>query len=326
MLMSSQRAWRFAVSPAVLVALLLAALAVRAADDPTPDENVFRDNTADVVRGAATLAGAGCQGGNGTAMVLALLREGDRERLWKLEASDQALPLSPRLLKRVKDETGIRIDDSAFESEAYCEAVFKSTLVSLGAFANSAHDATFRDLWNEPARYRGQVIHYGGKLRSIRDFDAPLMLAGKGISRLYECWIFDKDNGANPVCLVCTELPAGMQPAEHLSEMVTFDAYFFKKYKYQSVDSKPGTAREAPLFIGRSFSVVPHAHTDIDETRESFMAGSKALLLIFLGGALVTVVLAVAAHWWFHRSDRRLRARIDQSRTLDIAPPAAGEQ
>jgi hypothetical protein len=310
-----------AVSPAVLVALLLAAGPAGAADDQPSEANVFRDNTQQVVTGAATLAGAGCQGGSGTAMVLALIERGDQQHLWRIEASDHALPLSPRLLKRVMDDTGDRIDDSGFESEAYCEAVYKASLVSLGALANSAHDATFRELWNKPGRYRGDVIHYEGKLRSVRDFDAPLMLSGK-FEQLYECWIFEKDNGANPVCLICSELPTGVKPAEHLSLPVAFDAYFFKLYKYQSVDSAPGKARKAPQFIGRSFVLLPQPRAEDDEEREAFSAGSKAFLLIFLGGALATVVLALTAHWWFHRADRRIRARINVARTPDFPEPS----
>src|SRR6516162_7325531 len=65
-------------------ALLLAAPAARADDGP-PAEEIFRDNRTEVVQGAATLAGAGCQGGHGTAMVLGLLMRGDRLHLWKLE-------------------------------------------------------------------------------------------------------------------------------------------------------------------------------------------------------------------------------------------------
>jgi len=320
----SQPAWRQTlqttkvVSLAVLVALGAVVLPVRAADDP-PDENVFRDNTEQVVRGAATLVGVGYQEGKGTAMVLALLLRGEQQHLWKLEASDQALPLSPALLKRVKDSTDVRIDDSAFESEAYCEALFKASLVSLGAFSNSARDATFADLFTNPGRYRGEVIHFEGKMRRIRRLDAPLMLAGKGIKDVYECWVFGTDVGANPVCLVCTELPEGVKPGEHLGLTTTFDAYFFKRYRYQAVDSKPGQAREAPLFIGRSFVVVKPPPPN--KINEAYADGSHTLLVIFLGGVVATVVLAFSLHWWFRRSDRHVQKKIREVRTREGADP-----
>jgi hypothetical protein len=320
---ASRRAWRTAkvVSPLVLLALLAAPLA-RAADDP-PEEEVFRDNRSDVLRGAATLAGAGCQGGHGTAMVLGLLQRGEQRHLWRLEASDKALLLSPGPLKRVKDSADVRIDDAAFEPEAYCEAVLKSSLVSLGAFANSARrDVSYADLRNEPARWRGDVIHYEGKLRRIHRLDAPLMLSGKGIHDLYECWVFGAELGANPVCLVCTELPKGVSPGEKLAIEVSFDAYFFKNYRYQAVDSKPGFAREAPLFIGRGF-VITKEEAPASTGPDPFTAGTKTLLLIFLGGVLATFIFAFALHWWFRRGDRRVYARIKEARLHEQPDPGA---
>jgi hypothetical protein len=313
------------VSPLVLLALLTAP-ATRAADDP-PEEEVFRDNTAEVMSGAATLVGAGGQGGHGTAMVLGLLLRGEQRHLWKLAQGDKALPLSPRLLRRVKDSTDLRIDDAALEPDAYCEAVLKSSYVSIGAFANSAHqNVTFADLFSEPRRWRGEVVHYEGKVRRIRRLDAPLMLAGKGINDLYECWLFGDNDGANPVCLVCLELPKGVAPGEKLGVEISFDAYFFKKYRYQAVDSKPGMAREAPLFIGRSFVVTKPAPVETSGP-DPYTAGSKTLLLVFLGGVLATFILAFFLHWWFRRGDRRVYARIKEARTRepDIATPGATE-
>jgi hypothetical protein len=302
----------------VPIAFCLLAPLSRAADEQ-PDENVFRHNTEEVLQGAATLAGAGCQGGPGTAIVIAGLLRGDELHLWKLQESDTAPLLTPALLKRVKDSTEIRIDDAAFETEAYCEAVLKASFTSVDAFANTAHrGVTFADLFTEPGKYRGEVIHYEGKIRRIRRMDAPLMLSGKGIKDLYECWLFGSDDGSNPVCLICTELPEGVQPGEHLGIAASFDAYFFKRYRYQAVGSKPGQAREAPLFIGRSFVVPKRA---VAATGDEYTAGSKTLLLIFLGLVGTTFVVAFALHMWFRRGDRQVRARIEAMRSRDVADP-----
>jgi hypothetical protein len=291
----------------------------RAADEPPAEADLFRSNTAEVLQGAATLAGAGCPGGHGTPMVLGLLLQGDRLHLWKLEESDRALELSHRLLARVKDSTGLRVDDSALEPEAYCEALLKSSLVSLGAFANSARtDVTFAQLFNEPWRYRGQVIHFEGKLRRITRLDPPAIVEPKGIRDLYECWFFDTRYGVNPVCLVCTELPRGVEPGDKLDLTAGFDAYFFKRYRYKSADSKPDTAREAPLFIGRSFVVKGRA---TPPAAEDSLSGAKTGLVIFLGAVLATFVLVFALHWWFRRADRRVQARIKEVRTRQYADP-----
>jgi hypothetical protein len=303
-------------------ALLLAALAAPAvrADDEPPVEDIFRSNTDQVVQGAATLAGAGCQGGHGTAMVLGLLVRGDRLRLWTLEASDRALELSPALLKKVKDSTGVMIDDSAYETEAYCEALYKASLVSLGAFANSARrDLTIAHLLNEPQRYRGRVVHFEGKVRRIRRLDPPAMLVAKGIRDLYECWLFDERYGTHPVCLVCSELPDGVTPGEQLSLDATFDAYFFKRYRYESGDSTPGHQRLAPLLLGRGFVLTrPPAAVSADDT---FALGSKAVLLLFLGVVIGVFVLVFVGHWWYRRTDRQVQARIKAARTREYADP-----
>jgi hypothetical protein len=312
-------AWRQAVRtayvrwPIILLALLAGGTAL-GADDPPP-EFVFRDNTEGVLAGAATLAGAGGHGGAGTTLVLGLLVQGDRQHLWKLQASDKALPLSPRLLKHVKDSTSIRVDDAAFEPEAYCEAVFKASLTTVDAFANSAFQGlTFADLFTEPQKWRGKVVHYEGKVRSIHRFDAPLLLRGKGIEDLYACWVFGTQDGSNhPVCLVCTELPAGVSPGEHLDRKVSFDAYFFKRYRYEAVGSKRGQAQEAPLFIGRSFVPVKPQEDGAASQRAEW----KTFLLIFLGAVLTTFVLAFLAHWWFRHSDRRVQARIREARARE---------
>ena len=304
-----------------MFALLLAAPAARA-DDVPPAEEIFRDNRTEVVQGAATLAGAGCQGGHGTAMVLGLLMRGDRLRLWKLEASDRALGLSPALLKKVKDSTGVMIDDSAYETEAYCEALYKASLVSLGAFANSARqDLTIANLLNEPQRYPGQVMHFEGKMRRIRRLDPPAMLVAKGIRDLYECWLFDERYGTHPVCLVCSELPDGVTPGEQLSLDAAFDAYFFKRYRYDSGDSTPGHQRLAPLLLGRGFVLTRSAATAPPD--DSFALGSKAVLLLFLGVVIGVFVLVFVGHWWYRRADRQVQARIKAARTREYADPEA---
>jgi hypothetical protein len=302
-----------------LVVLVALGLTARAADEPPGGEEVVRDNTEQVLQQAGALAGAGGLGGPGTTVVLGMLLRGDQLHLWKLEESDTAPELRPALLKYVKDSTEIRIDDSARETEAYCEAVMKARFTSVGAFANSSlHGVTFTDLFTDPGQYRGRVIHYEGQIRAIRRIDAPLMLSGKGIKDLYECWLFGADDGmSHPVCLVCTELPEGVKPGEKLALKASFDAYFFKRYRYEAVGSKVGMAREAPLFIGRSF-VLP---VEAGATAAANDQGLKTLLLSFLGIVVATFVLAIGLHFWFRRSDRRLQEKLKAVRAREQADP-----
>jgi hypothetical protein len=302
------------------VAFLLLVPAAPADDEPPVDE-VFRSNTEEVVRGAATLVGAGCQRGHGSAMVLGLLLQGDRLHLWKLEEGNRAPELRAGPLRKVRDSTGVRIGDDAGEMEAYCEALYKASLASPGAFANSARrDLTLAHLLNEPQRYRGEVIHFEGEVRRIRRFDPPGMLEGQGIHDLYECWLFDRRYGTHPVCLVCTELPPGVQPGEQLSIEASFDAYFFKKYRYESADSKPGYLRQAPLFLGRSFALT-RPIVAAPQPDDAFASGSHSALVIFLGIVVAVLVLAVAGTWLYTRADRRVQERIKLARLRQFEGP-----
>ncbi len=204
------------------------------------------------------------------------------------------------------------------EALAFCEALFKANLTSQGAFANSARrDLTFTDLFNTPKKYRGEVVHFEGNLRRVRHSDPPPNARVKGVDHLYEGWAFNMERyGANPVCLVFTELPPGLPVAEKMDRQISFDAYFFKKYRYQSGDSRPGWAREAPLFIGRSPVLAIEKAAPADS-----ITWSAPLLVGFLGLVLVTGLVAFGLHWWFRRGDQRLRNRLAQVRQQDFVEP-----
>jgi hypothetical protein len=300
---------------------------------------VFRDNLLEVKVGAATLIGVGFNGGKGLIMELALLKEGDRQHVWKLQETDKALPLNRKLLAHVLDgeplamlpsfrargnqgplpDLGNINDDEAL---VFCEALYKANLTSTGAFANSARrDLTFADLFNTPAKYRGEVVHFEGLLYRIRRIDPPPNARIKGVDHLYEGWVFDPQRyGVNPVCLVFTELPAGLAVGEKMNCQVSFDAYFFKKYRYQSADSKPGWAREAPLFIGRSPVLSPEKQPTSDS-----LAWSTPLLVGFLGMVLATGFIAIGLHWWFRRGDRRIQDQLAKARQQGFVEPGNRE-
>src|SRR5260370_39616558 len=77
-----------------------------------------------------------------------------------------------------------------------------------------------------------------------------------GIGVIYEAWIFDKElRGANPVLVVITDLPQGVAVGEQMDIPVSFDAYFFKRYRYVAGD---GT-RECPMLIARTLQVLATA-------------------------------------------------------------------
>ena len=295
----------------------------------------WHDMTADITKAAAALAGLGTQGGQAALLELALLQLGDTRKLWSLQESDSALPLTPHLLAAVRDGLPIAMlpDNKGkakeerpnlntlndLEALAYDEAVYKASLTSVGAFANSArHDVAVAQLMNDPKRYRGEVIHFEGRLRMVRRYAAPIQIRGQGVSDIYECWVMDPNVGyRNPVCFIATELPPGVIVAEKLNHEVQFDGYFFKRYRYGSVDSKPGYARETPLFIGRSLTVLkpPSAPTTAAES------WPVSLPVIFLGAVLLMFVLAFSLHLWYRRADQQVRRRLENARTPRFFEP-----
>lgn len=304
---------------------------------PLPDlplaPEVFRANTEEVSLAAATLAGLAAPP-TGPLAVSGGIKVGDAQRLWHLLETEMALPLRPGPLKGVVDGQPLAMlpnfrarggegqtpDLAHFndvEAEAFAEALLKANLTSAGAFANSARrDLTFADLYNEPAQHRGEVVHFEGALRRVRKSDPPGM--AKGVRAMYEGWVFDTRYGPNPVCLVFTDLPPGVPVAERMNVPVTFDAYFFKKYRYQAADTKPGFAREAPLFIGRA-PVVQGPEETADGPPPGF---SPAMLTGFLVLLLATAVLAFLLHLWFRRNDRHVRRRLEAVRPREFVDPS----
>ncbi|MBY0522149.1 MAG: hypothetical protein K2R98_02050 [Gemmataceae bacterium] len=144
-------------------------------------------------------------------------------------------------------------DDNAKEYRAYCYLVLHASEVPVDALAKVARkNVTYAQLYEDPGKYRGEPIHIAGRLRRLVKMDAPKGLANDGIKTLYEGWIFPEDDGTNPYAVIFTELPNGVETGEKTFYRVTCDAYFFKRYRYKSVNND---TRDAPLLIGRTFAL-----------------------------------------------------------------------
>jgi len=123
------------------------------------------------------------------------------------------------------------------------------------ALAKAARkDVTYAKLMQEPTKFRGEPLHIKGRLRRLIKMDAPKPLLNDGIKVLYEGWIFpeSEEGGANPYCIIFTELPKDVELGERVNYRATCDAYFFKIYRYKAGGDK---TRDAPLLIGRTFAL-----------------------------------------------------------------------
>jgi hypothetical protein len=263
-------------------------------------------------------------------------KEGEEKGSLFHEDRDIVPPLRADLLDHVTDSAGLPIlpdkppagdprKERAYliladEYEAYCDAVIKAARTPSPVFASHAlADVTYAHLFNQPRKYRGQVVRVEGELHRVREFDAPLAVAQAGVPKFYEGWIFCNASVNDPVCVVFTDLPHGIPVAERLRQRVSFDGYFFKKYRYKARDSKPGTAREAPLLIGHG----PVAVGGDTAGTPSATVWTGWLLTVLLLLVVGTLALALALHWWFHRGDRQVRRRLAGVREAPVPDWAA---
>lgn len=172
--------------------------------------------------------------------------------------------------------------------------------------AYSAKDVQFNNLLLDNVRkeYLRDLIHFKGTLRRIQPLKPTEALdKTDGIEKLYECWIAP-DGSANFLVLIVSEVPPGVEMGLSVRYRVAFDAYYFKHYHYESDEKKPeGKGNQwkmAPMFLGRSFEVLPNADEGPVFTG-SMLAG-------VLGGLATIVLIAVGLGWWFRRGDREVKA------------------
>ncbi len=274
--------------------------------------------------GAASLFLAGFGPPAGTPLVeLATLQAGDDRSCWDLLDTDHLRPFPPALLEAglIRDRKGIYNGDP--EIEAYNQILILAHYTSAKAFAGGARrDLKYVNLFNEPERLRGQVVHVQGRLVKLLRFDPPDEARGAGVSDLFESWIMTDDYGENPVCAVFTDLPAGLTVGNRrLNVPVGFDGYYFKRYRYKSPDTKKANAfRDAPLIIGHTLTgqFGPSAAAEGGVSDD----WGQNLIWIFLGvvGGSVLVVVVLTA--WFRYNDSRVRRRISATRNAGFVPPS----
>jgi hypothetical protein len=290
-------------------------------DSGEDDAFAFRDNSKEQLAAAATLVGMGVQGGAAAPAELAVMAAGHKGHLWVLSDVESAPTLREVYLKGVTDSQPIADGKgdrrSKVELAAYIRALNYAALTPQHAFATSAREnVTYAHLCEEPSKYRGDVIHIEGRLKRVRRFDPPF--AADLVKELYEAWIFVKERGSEPACLLFTELPEGLSVTEKTEMPVAFDGYFFKRYRYKAADSGPNRAREAPLLIGHTLVLKgPVAATPAADSA----AGGPALLVGFLAFVVLTVGFAVGITWWFRRDERHVQGRLAEALTREFQPP-----
>jgi hypothetical protein len=175
--------------------------------------------------------------------------------------------------------------------------------------------------------YLRELLHIEGKLALILAMKPTEDLkALEGIEQLYEVWVWPRGS-TKLVCVVVSELPEGLQPGEDFNKWVSFDAYYFKLFHYESRQGKEKSDdpdkkqwHRAPLFLGKSVELKGTIQEESTYTPGMLVGVLGGLLALGLAGFLMTL--------WFRRSDRHIRTaarqKIEAQAMFDDSPGQPG--
>jgi hypothetical protein len=230
--------------------------------------------------------------------------------------SDTAPALNAEWLDEVRDGTPmpdlrgkaddeIRPDQRAIV-KLLSQAIIFAANTPPDAFAKSAREnehVTFAHLWNDPARYRGQVMHIQGRLVRLRKNSAPSQAQASGIPFVYEGWIQGPTRGSHPFWILFPILPDGLKEAETMDREVIFDGYFLKKMKYVAGDGSKYL--QTPFLVGSTVTLVKESAAQLPATPIAETVAT--CIVIVVGAAGVGLVLLT---WYFHRGDQAVKKRL----------------
>lgn len=224
------------------------------------------------------------------------------------------LDLSPWLIEDKRPVPSWQQNSS--EAMAYDFVVANAQRTSVEALAGAARrDLTFAHFFEEPDKYRGEIVHVEGVLKRIRRFEPDSLTRKEGVRHLYEGWLFNPQvYGAIPICIVFTDLGPGLEVGESLNVAAVFDGYFFKRYRYEAA----GKWRDAPLLIGRQPTLATAPSTPV----EAGVSNNTQLVLLFLGVLVGTLFFALGLAVWYRRGDRHVRARLGAMCRVPFVDPS----
>ncbi len=114
-------------------------------------------------------------------------------------------------------------------------------------FERSTKDVTFKQLWQDPQKWRGKLVQIPVHLRrteKVSDVaDNPV-----GLTTVYEVWGWNSDSQPYWYWMVCPRLPPQMPSGGDIYEEATFVGYFLKLLPYED---HQGKTLATPLLIGR---------------------------------------------------------------------------
>ncbi|HVS39145.1 MAG TPA: hypothetical protein VMS17_26540 [Gemmataceae bacterium] len=286
------------------------------------------DPDARAAAGAATLFLNGFPGSGEVHTELAYLCAGQDLRFWTFFDPNYVRSIPEWALALVKDKTPIPMDPANVndpanqELDAYFDMLVYANRTATAALDKAAvrEDGLWAKVFEDPAKYRGKVLHFEGRLKRLREYPAQLMAVQAGATKYYEGYLSVDAWQDDPVYVAFTELPPGLQPGETLDVPVAFSGYFYKLFRYTAADTQnTHKDRLAPLLIGRTLTLTGPA-AGAEKPKED-TGWPEWLGPLFFGVILVAVALLVSLGYWFRHSDRRVHGRLRAARYGEFIPP-----
>ena len=220
------------------------------------------------------------------------------------EAARRSTRFDKRVLVNVKDNTlGIRRD----EADAYFRLLDHVKHVSPADLERAAvPEVQYINLMTDSDRFRGEPITVQGDLWRLYEFEAGPN--NRGLTTLYEAWIFTGDSSNHPYRVVSTSLPHTLTPGENIRKSVRVTGYFFKREGYPS----QGGMRVAPTLLAPT--ITPFRPANVIPLTDA-MVPYMTSVVTAVGLALLVTLLA------FTFGDRRIK-RIARQRMLNEPTPS----
>ena len=271
--------------------------------------------------GATTLFGMGLSRGGEIHTELAYLSAGQDLRFWTFFDPNIVRRIPSWELDEVHDKTSIPKEPENRELDAYFDMIIFANRTAPAALDKAAlhEEGLWTKVFHDPDKYRGELVHFEGRLKKLRQFPAQAMAIQGGAKDYYEGYLSVDAWQDDPVFFICTELPPGLQPGESLDIPVGVSGYFYKIFRYTPNDAKQAHKdRLAPLVIGHMIGVTGPPAPDKPEPNGEW---PEWLGPAFFGVIAVTVALLFAMGHWFRGGDRHVRGRVDAARYGEFVPP-----